>query len=91
MKRRLLNWLYRWVDRRGNDRIPWWVRRIYKRAHWCPEMDGLLIIDNPEDCFCGICPNKFDMTFHEEHELGHKPDDVIVDLDFEGFKDDLPF
>jgi hypothetical protein len=51
MKRRLLNWLYRWVDDRG--RLPRWVFWIWKDAHWCPEMDGLLIIDNTYDCFCG--------------------------------------
>ena len=49
-------WLYRRIDRRGY--IPRWVRWIWKRAHWCPEMDKLLIIDNDGDCFCGICPNE---------------------------------
>lgn len=44
-------WLYSWVDRR--DRIPRWLTWIYPLAHFCPEMDGLLIIDNLEDCFCG--------------------------------------
>jgi len=45
--------LYRWIDRRG--RIPWWVRLLWRRAHWCPEMDYLLILDNPLDCFCNRC------------------------------------
>lgn len=47
------NWVYRWVDRRGS--IPWIVRRLWPTAHWCPEMDSLLIIDNVMDCFCGHC------------------------------------
>lgn len=51
MKRRLCNLLYHWIDERG--RIPRWVRWIWKKAHWCWDMDGLLIMDNPEDCFCG--------------------------------------
>lgn len=46
--------LYHWIDKRGS--IPRWVRWIWKDAHWCWDMDGLLILDNPEDCFCGICP-----------------------------------
>lgn len=62
MKRRLCTLLYRWIDRRG--RIPRWVFWFWKEAHFCYEMDGLLILDNPEDCFCGwskqpmeTCPN----------------------------------
>lgn len=46
------NWLYRRIDRRG--RLPRWVRWIWARAHWCPEMDELLVIDNWEDCYCGV-------------------------------------
>ena len=46
-------WLYRWIDRRG--RIPLIVRRIWRNAHFCPEMDCLLVIDNTMDCFCGYC------------------------------------
>lgn len=49
--RRLRNLLYRWIDRRG--RIPWPWYKLSKTAHFCPEMDDLLILDNPEDCFCG--------------------------------------
>lgn len=47
-------WLYRWIERRG--RIPAWAWLLWPFAHWCPEMDELLIIDNLEDCFCGRCP-----------------------------------
>lgn len=35
--------LRRWIDNRGV--IPMWVAWIYPHAHWCPEMDGLLILD----------------------------------------------
>jgi hypothetical protein len=49
--RRLRNLLYRWIDRR--QRIPWLWFKLSKTAHFCPEMDDLLILDNPEDCFCG--------------------------------------
>ncbi len=54
MKRCLSTKLYRWIDRRG--RIPRWVFWFWRHAHWCPEMDSLLILDNPEDCFCDHCP-----------------------------------
>ncbi len=54
-------WLYRWIEWR--EYIPRWVRWIYRKAHWCPEMDEMLILDNAIDCFCGysdqpmvICP-----------------------------------
>lgn len=47
----LVTKLYLWIHERG--RIPRWVFWIWKGAHWCPEMDGLLIIDNTYDCFCG--------------------------------------
>lgn len=48
------NWLYNWINRRG--RIPRLLRYwVWPLAHWCPEMDGLLIIDNVQDCFCGRC------------------------------------
>lgn len=45
--------LYRWIDNRG--RIPAWVRWVYPSAHFCPEMDGLLILteqDKRNNCFC---------------------------------------
>lgn len=47
------SWLHRWIDRRG--RIPAWVRWLWPHAHWCPEMDDLLVIDEwdvVENCFC---------------------------------------
>lgn len=56
MKRRILWWIYRWIDYRG--RIPAVVRWFYPWAHWCPEMDELLIMHNPEDCFCGHAPQE---------------------------------
>lgn len=31
------------------------VRWLWPKAHWCPDMDYLLIIDNECDCFCGEC------------------------------------
>lgn len=54
--RRCPNWLYRWVARRGA--IPWIVRKLWPTAHWCTEMDALLVIDNVNDCFCGRCDNE---------------------------------
>lgn len=51
MRMRCPLWLYRWLDERG--RIPWLVRMLWPKAHWCPEMDGLLIVDNLDGCFCG--------------------------------------
>lgn len=48
-------WLYRWIDERG--RIPRWVRWLWPMAHWCPEMDDLLVVDLEDvcsNCFCGI-------------------------------------
>jgi hypothetical protein len=49
--RRCPGWLWRWIDRRS--RIPWWARLLWPKAHFCPEMDELLVIDNTTDCFCG--------------------------------------
>lgn len=49
--------LYNWIDRRG--RIPIWVRIVYRYAHWCPEMDDLLILtraDAVRNCFCDRKP-----------------------------------
>jgi hypothetical protein len=77
MKRRLLNWLYQRISERGY--IPQWVFWIWKDAHWCSEMDDMLILDNPYDCFCGICPDSRECD----------DDFVIVDLDFKDFKDPL--
>jgi hypothetical protein len=49
--------LYRWVDKRNS--IPFWVRWLFPKAHWCPEMDELLILDNVTDCFCGYVDGAF--------------------------------
>lgn len=48
--------LYRWIDRR--DRIPFWAFWIWPWAHWCPEMDDLLILTREDcgNCFCGAVP-----------------------------------
>lgn len=49
--------LYNWIDRR--NRIPAWVRLVYRYAHWCSEMDGLLILtreDAVRNCFCDRRP-----------------------------------
>ena len=43
--------IYHWIDRRGS--IPSWMRLVWRKAHWCPDMDGLLILGNTMDCFCG--------------------------------------
>ena len=51
--RRIRRWLYRWIDERG--RIPFWTYWFFPKAHWCPEMDYLLILENTYDCFCWRC------------------------------------
>lgn len=44
-------WLYKWVDDRG--RIPFWVLWLWPTAHFCREVDYLLIIDDARVCrFC---------------------------------------
>ena len=45
--------LWDWLDRRG--RIPFFVRWVFPRAHFCSEMDGLLILDDEHNCFCDVC------------------------------------
>lgn len=47
-------WLRRRIEKKGY--IPWIVRVIWPTAHWCPEMDDLLILDYQDaqwNCFCG--------------------------------------
>ena len=46
--------IYQWIDKRG--RIQRWARWIWPKAHWCPEMDCLLVLDDPNDCYCGRFP-----------------------------------
>lgn len=48
------NRIYDWINKRGS--IPWWARIIWRKAHWCPDMDELLILWNVQDCFCGVAP-----------------------------------
>lgn len=48
--------VYKWLWKR--QRFSSWIRLIWRFAHWCPEMDGLLVLDNIEDCFCGYVPTK---------------------------------
>lgn len=51
------DWLiWRWLSSLG--KIPRWVRWLYPYAHWCIEMDDLLITKNYEDCFCGVVPDE---------------------------------
>lgn len=45
--------VYHWIDKRG--RIPRWARWFWPWAHFCCEMDDLLILGNTFDCFCGYC------------------------------------
>lgn len=47
------DWLYRRFDDRG--RIPWWARLVWRRAHFCPEMDDLLVMGDGGGCYCGRC------------------------------------
>lgn len=60
------NWLYNWIDRRG--RIPGWVWWLWPLAHWCPEMDALLIVDNHMDCFCGRCGKRTRAERRHRHQ-----------------------
>lgn len=49
--------LYRWIDKRNS--IPFVVRLVYRYAHWCPEMDDLLVLtrdDAVRNCFCDRKP-----------------------------------
>jgi len=51
-------WIWRWLDRRGD--IPAWASWLWPRAHFCPEMDDLLVVDDrdvAENCFCEIARN----------------------------------
>lgn len=50
MCKRLKLWVETWIDRRG--RIPFWAYWIWPKAHWCPAMDDLLILDDMDNCFC---------------------------------------
>lgn len=46
-------WLYRRWDRRGF--IPRWAFLWWPHAHWCAEVDYLLIVDERDvlaNCFC---------------------------------------
>jgi hypothetical protein len=43
--------LYRWIHGRGA--FPYWVRWLYPKAHFCPEMDEMLVLDNVDECYCG--------------------------------------
>ena len=48
--------IYRWIDRRG--KIPGWALWFWPKAHWCCEMDDMLVLDNLDSCFCEVChPN----------------------------------
>ncbi len=42
--------IYDWIDERG--RVPRWAGWIWRDAHWCSEMDYLLILWNTWDCCC---------------------------------------
>lgn len=47
--------IYAWLDKRGT--IPDWVWWFYPHAHWCCEMDSLLILDRRDlrfNCYCEI-------------------------------------
>lgn len=51
----------RWLRRRIEDRgfIPRWVHWIWPKAHWCPEMDDLLVVDRLDwewNCYCDRKP-----------------------------------
>lgn len=71
MKRIIIGWIYRWIDRRG--RIPMWCQRFWPWAHWCPEMDGLLVLTKSDlelDCFCDErsrfgCPDRSQLDYED--------------------------
>ena len=54
MRRKLRGLLYRWIN--WINVIPFWVHWLYPYVHFCPEMDGLLILDDIGNCFCDYVP-----------------------------------
>lgn len=55
LRRWIRDRLYRYVDNR--NRIPWWVRLTHPYAHWCSEMDDLLILTAQDmlfNCHCSV-------------------------------------
>lgn len=72
---RFNDWLYRRIDERG--RIPVWVRLVYRHAHWCLEMDGLLILTAQDmlwNCHCAV-RSEFICARRADRELwGYKPE-----------------
>ena len=61
-----LKWfIYDWIDRRGQ--IPFWATRVWKYAHWCPDMDGLLILWTIDNCFCGVVPKEL-QSYYKPHK-----------------------
>jgi hypothetical protein len=51
-------WLYDRIDKTG--RIPKFCFWLWPSAHWCLEMDGMLILGNLYDCFCEWRPRYLD-------------------------------
>jgi len=45
----------------ATDRIPWWAARLWRRMHFCNEMDGLLVEGCKDDyyCDCGEWPKRW--------------------------------
>ena len=63
-----MKWLYNWIDKRG--RIPKWVRWIYPRAHFCCELDYLLVLTDAEnDEIASFC----DCVDHKNKRLHRDP------------------
>ena len=48
------NKIYNYYDDRG--KLHFFTRWFFPYAHYCEEMDGLLILDNIVDCFCEFKP-----------------------------------
>lgn len=52
--------LRRWFEKKiwhrcqNTGKISFWVRMLYRKAHYCPEMDDLFCLKEGDDCFCGI-------------------------------------
>lgn len=73
--KRFHDWLYRRIDKRG--RIPLWVRLVWRRAHWCSEMDDLLIIrlqDVLNNCHCSVREDFVGARRMDRELWGYRPE-----------------
>lgn len=55
--------LYSWIDNRGD--FPIYLRKIWPFLHFCDGMDGLLIVGDVENCFCGLFEKEAEEARHK--------------------------